>query len=188
MPSRVGSVSFTSTYQNRLSNQLVNHVKITETFSTANPVGKITTSDYKALWDTGAQATCITEQIATDLNLTPVTFKRVKGAYGGETTRPAFRVCLYLPNMVVIENLLVTQAEIGGADVLIGMDVIVRGDFAVSNFNGVTTFSFRCPSGGSIDFNTMLKGEIDPNYPKIGKYDPCFCGSGKQFKFCHWKS
>ena len=35
---------------------------------------------------------------------------------------------------------------------LIGMDIINRGDFAVSNRDGATTFSFRIPSIESFDF------------------------------------
>jgi hypothetical protein len=38
------------------------------------------------------------------------------------------------------------------ADILIGMDIITLGDFAVSNFEGVTKFSFRVPSLSHIDF------------------------------------
>ena len=37
-------------------------------------------------------------------------------------------------------------------DVLIGMDIINLGDFAVSNHNGKTTFSFRMPSVDEIIF------------------------------------
>jgi len=35
---------------------------------------------------------------------------------------------------------------------LIGMDVICKGDFAITNFQGNTTFSFRMPSMYEIDF------------------------------------
>ena len=35
---------------------------------------------------------------------------------------------------------------------LIGMDIIGLGDFAVTNANGKTTFSFRVPSVREIDF------------------------------------
>ena len=39
-----------------------------------------------------------------------------------------------------------------GLDVVIGMDIITRGDFAVTNLDGKTTFSFRIPSLADIDF------------------------------------
>ena len=49
-----------------------------------------------------------------------------------------------------------------GTDVLIGMDVINNGDFAVSNHGGVTKFSFRLPSQGHIDF--VLDGPQRPQF------------------------
>ena len=39
-----------------------------------------------------------------------------------------------------------------GADILIGMDIIGVGDFAVTNRDGKTKFSFRLPSRADIDF------------------------------------
>ena len=39
-----------------------------------------------------------------------------------------------------------------GIDVLIGMDIISKGDFAVSNYNGKTQFSFRLPSQEDVDY------------------------------------
>ena len=44
------------------------------------------------------------------------------------------------------------QGKLQGIDVLIGMDIINRGDFAVSNRNGATSFSFRIPSVEDFDF------------------------------------
>ena len=38
-------------------------------------------------------------------------------------------------------------------DVVIGMDVICKGDLAVTNKDGRTTFSFRIPSEVEIDFS-----------------------------------
>ena len=47
----------------------------------------------------------------------------------------------------------VAKGSLGpGADVLIGMDIINEGDFAVTNLNGRTKFSFRVPSQADIDF------------------------------------
>ena len=58
-----------------------------------------------------------------------------------------------LPNNVVITSLEVTKGVVSdSADVLIGMDIINRGDFAVTNLGGKTMFSFRMPSVEHIDF------------------------------------
>ena len=37
-------------------------------------------------------------------------------------------------------------------DVLIGMDIITLGDFAVTNRDGITVMSFRTPAQGRIDY------------------------------------
>ncbi len=46
------------------------------------------------------------------------------------------------------------DSEIGkqGIDVLIGMDIISNGDFAVSNYDGKTYFSFRLPSQEHVEY------------------------------------
>ena len=41
-----------------------------------------------------------------------------------------------------------------GIDVLIGMDVISKGDFAISYYNGKTQFSFRIPSQNDVDYKS----------------------------------
>lgn len=66
------------------------------------------------------------------------------------------------------------------------MDIISRGDFAVTNFAGKTTFSFRVPSIQRIDFVEETKPKPIVNIGrKIGRNDPCHCGSGKKSKQCH---
>ena len=44
------------------------------------------------------------------------------------------------------------MGELLDTDVLVGMDIINKGDFAVSNRNGATSFSFRIPSVENFDF------------------------------------
>ena len=58
-------------------------------------------------------------------------------------------------NEIRIQNLIVMDSEIGkqGIDVLIGMDIISMGDFAVSNFDGKTQFSFRIPSQEHVEYS-----------------------------------
>jgi len=68
------------------------------------------------------------------------------------------------------------------------MDVISLGDFAVTNFNGKTMFSFRTPSMAEIDFTKHSHIEpIRNESNKTGRNDPCPCGSGKKYKHCHGK-
>ena len=65
---------------------------------------------------------------------------------------PIYHVDLLLYNNVQIADVRVGLVEVRDIDVLIGMDIINRGDFAVSNRDGSTTFSFRIPSIESFDF------------------------------------
>ena len=59
-----------------------------------------------------------------------------------------------LPNGVGIRGVQVCDSKIGdqGLGVLIGMDIIVNGDFSISNFNGKTVFTFRTPSKQITDY------------------------------------
>lgn len=115
---------------------------------------------FVGLWDTGASGTSITQAVVDKCGLQPFTMKKVQGAYGGPVDRPVYLVNIGLPNGVMIPNLAVVWGEMGGGiDVLIGMDIITLGDFAVTNEKGVTTFSFRIPSLHTIDYAKMANQE-----------------------------
>lgn len=68
------------------------------------------------------------------------------------------------------------------------MDIISRGDFAITNFGGKTTFSFRIPSTEEIDFNDQSRRKPIKAKNKISRNAPGHCGSGKKNKHCHGKT
>ena len=76
---------------------------------------------------------------------------QVHGVHGSSESE-TYLVNITLPNQVVFSGVRVTKGDFSGADVLIGMDIISQGDFAVTNLGGVTKFSFRIPSQVHIDF------------------------------------
>jgi hypothetical protein len=76
---------------------------------------------------------------------------QVYGVHGPEFAE-TFLANIALPNGVAFPNVRVTRAKIIGADVLIGMDIITTGDFAVTNFGKKTVFSFRIPPQHTIDY------------------------------------
>ncbi len=77
---------------------------------------------------------------------------KVHGVHG-EAESETYLVNVGLPNNVVFFGVRVTKGLlVGGADVLIGMNIINRGDFAVTDYGGLTKFSFRVPSVEHIDF------------------------------------
>jgi len=107
--------------------------------------------EFDAIWDTGATNSVISQAAIDRVGLIATGLVQVHGVHGASTSE-SFLVSLFLPNRVAFPSLRVTKGVLGNADILIGMDVISRGDFAVTNFQGVTKFSFRMPSQGSIDF------------------------------------
>lgn len=108
---------------------------------------------FIALWDTGATGTCISHAVVTQLGLIPSGKQDIRTP-SGCTTVNTYLVDIKLPNDVYIKDALVCDSEIGnqGLGVLIGMDIITRGDFCVSNYGGKTVFSFRIPSKQLTDY------------------------------------
>ena len=133
-----------------LAREIVTTVKIgpscvTRTFS---PYPK----EFVAAWDTGAVSTAVTKAIVSKLSLRQNGWKTIEGVTGSAICN-TYLIALSLPNGILIPELEVADCEGNiGCDVLIGMDVIGMGDFAVCNKDGRTTFSFRTPSIEAIDF------------------------------------
>jgi len=109
-------------------------------------------SQFDAIWDTGATGVAITQAVVDACGLAQTgmaTVEHVEGSSQQET----YLVNIELPNRVTFQGVSVTKAKIpAGANVLIGMEIINRGDFAVTNLNGITKFTFRIPSKANIDF------------------------------------
>ena len=94
----------------------------------------------------------ITKRIVDDLALPQESYTTVAHAGGASENVPVYYVNLVLPNNVRIVGVPVELIKLIDTDVLIGMDIINRGDFAVSNKNGETCFSFRIPSAEKFNF------------------------------------
>ena len=145
---------FTSKYSG-LSNVLINDVLISKAFNL--PSEKIdsknySTNSYKAIWDTGATGTVITQNVVDDCALNPTGVIEVHTA-AGKTRTNSYLVNVWLPNGIIIPNVKTALGKLAGnVEVLIGMNIIGRGDFAVTNKGGKTVFSFRFPSVDCIDF------------------------------------
>jgi len=136
----------------------------------------------QAIWDTGATSTVISQNIVDALNLKPIGIAYVNTPSAQNVPTHEYLVDVHLyDGKVCIKDVRVTLGIIsGGADCLIGMDIITLGDFSVTNVNG-TTFSFRIPSLKEIDYVKEESSLV----PKVGRNDICPCGSGKKYKYCH---
>ena len=107
---------------------------------------------YNAVWDTGATRSMITKRVVEDLGLPAAGYSKVFHVGGVDDNVPGYYVNLALLTEVHFARVNVLQGKLLDTDVLIGMDIINRGDFAVSNRDAATTFSFRIPSVESFDF------------------------------------
>jgi predicted aspartyl protease len=142
---------------------------------------------YKAIYDTGATNSSISPRVVTELGLPSIGAAQVNVGGGGLATT-SHLVNIGLPNKVMFPMMRVAQIALhGGADVLIGMDILGTGDFAVTHHQGKTTFSFRVPSHDEIDFVAEIQKANTPvpaHSNKISRNSQCPCGSGKKFKKC----
>lgn len=179
--------SFTAKASGR-ANVLLTDVHISEAFQPED-AHKHSLEKFVAIWDTGATSSVISEKVINKCQLKPIGMTEVHTAAGIYKCN-RYLINIGLPNKVAFVNMTVTEGKLTGpADVLIGMDIINKGDFAVTNKDGKTTFSFRLPSIETIDFvkkgkPTVTSSKILKPKPSISRNAPCPCGSGRKYKKC----
>ena len=152
--------AFTTRYDGRarvLFNQVSVFLPVTPEEARAQ---NIELKEYLAIWDTGATHSAITKRVVDDLRLQPTGMRETRHA-GGKSSNNTYLVNIILPNKVIVPYVRVTEVQLIPDDnvsddkqpqLLIGMDIIGLGDFAVTNADGKTAFSFRVPSVQEIDF------------------------------------
>ena len=149
------SLSFT-TSGNGISSRLVNECQVSEAWDPGSSLPPPEPHAFQALWDTGATNSMISQDVVHQCGLAPTTLTNVQHAQGVTPNVPVYLVNIVLPNRVVIPGIEATLGKLPTSplkiDVLIGMDIINKGDFAVTNLDGKTKFSFRMPSQAHIDF------------------------------------
>lgn len=181
------SQSFTVEHDG-LADVLITKVAVFPAFNPETAKPPKNAKKYNAIWDTGATGTCITKKIARECGLEPISMTKVSTA-SGVMDAYVYLVALGLPHGIGIPQIKVTEANLSSdIDLLIGMDIIGSGDFAVTNLNGKTVFSFRSPSLACIDFVQESNG-LKNLFPYLGiaKNSACPCGSRRKFKNCHGK-
>lgn len=106
----------------------------------------------KALWDTGANCCCISYDLVKRLNLKPIGAMPI-ATPSGTAIYNKYMIDIGLPNNIELKDVTVCESEIGAQklDLIIGMNIINKGDFAISNYNNETKFSFRIPTSADID-------------------------------------
>lgn len=152
--------------------------------------------ECRGLWDTGAQASTIRNDLALELNLPKIGKKKMQGA-GGPYDADVYLAGLILPNGVIIPSIQLTGfAGSEHFNMLLGMDVILRGDFLISAEGGTAHFSFNIPSWGGFYLHSIQSVKLhngvysypgrimQPAVKGRNRNERCPCGSGKKFKNC----
>lgn len=117
-------------------------------------------AEVRVLWDTGATGSCICKGLARHLDLTPIDMCNVRGVSGISQSN-VFLIDILLPSNFTISNVRVSEFLDNGAfEIIIGMDIITLGDFAISNKDKKTIVSFRTPPANfPIDFIKQVNEE-----------------------------
>ena len=134
------------------STRIQSYVRIGSPIGKDDKTGKLrlTTWDTKftAIWDTGAPFTLVVPRVVQTASLKQRGFKMVGGIGSEPKLRPAYpaSIMLLAPNSLDLQFVDVTMLEdddqLGGADVLIGMDIIAKGETRIGRRNGELWFSF----------------------------------------------
>jgi len=137
-----------------------------------------------AMWDTGASKTTISGAVAKSLGI-PKLYDVMTHTANGIAFGEAHFANIILSNGVEINDLEVISMPNMAVECLLGADIISKGDFSISNFNGRTIVSFRMPSRADTDY---VQNSINTNPyvqgKKTSRNELCPCGSGKKFKNC----
>lgn len=122
----------------------------------------IASAEFSALWDTGATTTMVAPRVVQAANLDECGYMSVTGVHGETRDLKAYRAAIVLsekPLLTPDENTIAFHEakvamferddQIRGVDVIIGMDLMLCGDFWVSGTNGERWFSFCYPATGT---------------------------------------
>jgi hypothetical protein len=137
-----------------LLESIITPVTVRQSFNLSKTYNLASTEiDVRALWDTGSTNTSISEGLARHLGLKSIDMCNVNGVDGIHPSM-VYQIDILLPSSVAIGDVRGAEFKDNGAfEILIGMDIITLGDFAISNKEGKTVVSFRIPPSDTvIDF------------------------------------
>ena len=99
-----------------------------------------------ALWDTGSTESLISEKIVKMIE--PILNNKSKYVTRDVVIEcETYAVSLSLSDEITFRDVLMKKADLSdkNVDIIIGMDIISRGDFEIRNYNNLVEFAFRIP-------------------------------------------
>ncbi len=114
--------------------------------------------DFPVLWDTGASSSLISDRLAKKLGLKVYGQSEMLNSSGSRLSDDYY-VNLFVRGPGKMFDSINVSSYSGATrfDMIIGMDIIGMGDFAVTHKQGRTVMSFLTPSAYHIDFE---KGKV----------------------------
>lgn len=116
----------------------------------SNPLTGLTMK-CRGLWDTGGRVSTISQSVIESIGLMP----DKKMSYRVQTTTGVHFSAVY-PIVLMFDDVglgcsaMSCEKIIDEVDIIIGMDIITKGDFSITNANGRTEMIFRLPTSGHI--------------------------------------
>ena len=105
--------------------------------------GKVVTAS--AVWDTGADHSVLSPKIVQELGLCAIDTKSVHGINNSNCLSDVVIASIKLTDELILADRRFSVNNIPGTDILIGMDIIMLGNFLINNTDGKTSFSFVIP-------------------------------------------
>lgn len=131
------------------------------TIEYVNSEGLIKRREVDALIDTGASQCCIDKKLAGELDFISMRKTNV-GTAGGVVPSNVHTVNIVMPGDIRFDNEEIVESD-AGISFVIGLNVLIKGDFMLSHLDGKTIFSFRMPpsnDGGTYRSEEPLKVSI----------------------------
>jgi len=140
MPEKIQYHPFDFEYR-KIVREISTPVTLYSSFSSSEGKNVITS----AVWDTGADHSVLSPKIVKELELSVIDTKWVYGVNNSNCFSDVVLATIKFTDDLVLTNRRFSVNDIPGTDVLIGMDIIMMGNFVINNSDGKTLFSFVIP-------------------------------------------
>jgi len=150
------------------ANDIISDISIT------TPLDSDGTNSLKCMgvWDTGSHGCVISSELIKSLKPPLIGYKLISGIVSDKWSAE-YLLNIHFSNEFVIQGISACEGpNLHKDEFLIGMDIINMGDFAITNVNQKTAYSYRTPSVRRINFqaekNNAAK-EIDDTKKRQNK-------------------